>query len=73
MKRVKVIIYEKTKDGQFKLKEYQGYFREFGVGYEELESGVGNYSTAIIEKDDGFLVNVPVENVQFLNQSLPFK
>jgi len=67
MKRVRFTIYEKTKSGQFESREYQGHFRKFGVDYEVFESGIGNYSTAIIEKDDGFLVNVPVENVQFLD------
>ena len=67
MRRVRFTTYEKSKSGQYKLKVERGYFREFGVNYEEFESGAGNFSTAIIEKDDGFLVNIPVENVQFLD------
>jgi len=41
-------------------------FMEFGVDYEELETGVGNYSTAIIKLYDGTVKNVPVENIKFI-------
>jgi hypothetical protein len=41
-------------------------FHQFGVSYEEFESGPGNYSTAIVEWPDGKLENVPVDHVQFV-------
>lgn len=41
-------------------------FHQFGVGYEEFESGPGNYTTAILELDDGTIKNVPVEHVKFI-------
>lgn len=44
-------------------------FHQFGVNYEEFESGAGNFSTAIIELDDGTIENVPVETVKFINES----
>ncbi len=40
-------------------------FHQFGVDYEEFESGPGNFSTAIIELPDGTVKNVPVENIEF--------
>jgi hypothetical protein len=41
-------------------------FHQFGVGYEEFESGPGNYSTAIIELDDGTIKSIPVEHIKFI-------
>ena len=43
-------------------------FHEFGVDYEEFESGPGNYSTAIIELPDGSVKNIPVEQIKFKGQ-----
>ena len=40
-------------------------FHQFGVDYEEFETGPGNYSTAIIELPDGTVKNIPVENIAF--------
>lgn len=40
-------------------------FHQFGMGYEEFESGPGNFTTAVIEWPDGRVENVPVEHVQF--------
>ena len=34
---------------------------------KEFENGVANYSTAIIELDDGKVINIPVENIQFID------
>ena len=42
-----------------------GVFHQFGVYYEEFETGPGNYSTAIVEMPDGTIQNVPVEMVVF--------
>jgi len=52
--------YEKVPDGH-------GLFHGFGVDYEELENGVGNYTTAIVEIPSGEIKNVPVELVIFNN------
>ena len=43
-------------------------FHQFGVNYEEFESGAGNYSTAIIELDDGTVLNIPAEHIKFINE-----
>lgn len=44
-----------------------GVFHQFGMDFEEFETGAGNYSTAIIEMPDGKVKNVPVEMMAFIN------
>jgi len=46
----------------------EGNFHQFGTNYEEFETGVGNYSSAIVERDDGTVINIPAENIQFLDK-----
>lgn len=46
--------------------EGEGIFHQFGVDYEEYDTGPGNYSTAIIENSDGKLHNIHVGLVEFL-------
>lgn len=46
----------------------QGRFHCWGVNYEEFETGPGNFSTAIIELDNGKIVNCSAETVQFLDR-----
>ena len=58
-------------DGTDRLKyvlEPQGeaLFHQFGVGYEELVSGHGNYTTAIVEWPDGRVESVLAEHVRFV-------
>jgi len=43
----------------------KGKFHEFGVDFEELEQGVGNFSIGIIETPDGKIINVPVNLIIF--------
>lgn len=42
-------------------------FHQFGVGFEESENGPGNYSTAIIETEEGSVLNIPVEMIRFVS------
>jgi hypothetical protein len=44
----------------------KGIFHGFGVDFEEFTDGVGNYTIAIIEWEDGTLEGVPVHKVQFV-------
>ena len=46
-------------------REGQAYFHQFGLSYEEFETGGVGYSTAIIEWPNGKLENVPVEYIEF--------
>jgi len=49
--------------------EGRGCLVEFGVDYEEMNVGVGNYSVAIIMLKDGSLIKVPVECIRFIGIS----
>jgi hypothetical protein len=53
--------------GYGKVVDGHGLFHQWGVDYEEFESGPGNYSTAIIEMPDGSVRSVPVEMIKFNN------
>ncbi len=46
-----------------------GLFHQWGVGYEEFESGPGNFTTAIIELDDGQVVEAAPSTVKFLDSA----
>lgn len=48
-----------------KIEAGKALFHCFGVDYEELKNGPGNYSTAIIELSDGVMKNVPVDMIKF--------
>lgn len=40
-------------------------FHQFGVAYEEFETGVGNYTTAVIELADGSVREVLPAEIKF--------
>ena len=42
-----------------------GLFHEFGNDYEEFESGAGNYTTAIIELKNGYIITPHISMVDF--------
>lgn len=42
-------------------------FHQWGMNYEEFEQGAGNFSTAIIELEDGTVKNIPAEHVRFIS------
>lgn len=69
MDKRKVVVYEwqKVKGATHHEKVCigNGIFHQFGVDYEEFETGAGNYSTAIVEMPDGSVKNVPVEMIVF--------
>lgn len=44
-----------------------GIFHQWGSAYHEFETGPGNFTTAIIELDDGKVVEADVGSVQFLD------
>ena len=48
-----------------KVFSFNAKFHQIGVNYEELEGGPGNYSTAIVELEDGSIQSVDVEMVRF--------
>lgn len=54
----------------YKKKELvgQGEFIQYGVDFEEFESGAGNYSTALVLMADGTVENVSVTNIKFIKE-----
>lgn len=46
----------------------QARFHGWGVDYEEFEAGPGNFTTAIVELDDGTVMNLPARLVRFLDR-----
>jgi hypothetical protein len=45
----------------------EGIFHVWGVNYEEFESGTGNYSVAIVEMQDGSVVEALPQDVIFID------
>lgn len=48
----------------------EGLFHQWGQGYEEFQSGPGNYTVALIELDDGRIVEGVPDTVVFLQAPL---
>ncbi|MCG7945815.1 MAG: hypothetical protein N0C84_05655 [Candidatus Thiodiazotropha taylori] len=71
MRKVNVFKYESRIEGDKryleKVADGQAIFHAFGVDYEEFETGPGNFSTAIIERENGEVENVYVGMVQFID------
>lgn len=69
MRKVKVFKYERREGQAFYDKVENGVakFHQFGVDYQELHDGAGNYSTAIIERADGSVESVPADMIQFVD------
>jgi len=73
MKTRKVLIFKWEKQNRpngssfYALaKDGAALFHQWGISYEEFEDGPGQYSTAIIEREDGTVENVPVELIKFI-------
>jgi len=67
-RRVIVQKYKKVGDNKYFALTDDGEadFHAFGLDYEELDGVPGNYSTAIIERDDGTIEHVRVEHIRFI-------
>ena len=63
MRKVEVFKYDSNGS---KVSIGEGIFHSFGINYEELQDGVGNYSIAIVELKDGSVVTSVPELVVFL-------
>lgn len=50
--------WERKQDGE-------AWFHAWGCDSMECKTGVKNYSTAIVERDNGIVENVPVRNIEF--------
>lgn len=68
MRKVMVSESKRQPNGKWDLEEKgEALFHQFGVDYEEFESGAGNFTTAVIEWPNGKVQNVPVHLVRFLD------
>uniref|UniRef100_A0A6M3IGZ8 Uncharacterized protein n=1 Tax=viral metagenome TaxID=1070528 RepID=A0A6M3IGZ8_9ZZZZ len=47
-----------------------GKFIQYGIDFEEFESGPASYTTAIVEMSDGTVRNIPVRLIQFINKKV---
>lgn len=52
--------------GSKRKKLGEAIFHQFGCTFCEFDTGPGNYSTAIIELDDGKVLNIDAENIKFI-------
>jgi len=74
MRKVTVLKWDNSLDGAtgkrtyFKTPVGTAFFHKWGVGYEEFESGPGNYSAAIVEHEDGQIETVPADLIKFDNE-----
>jgi len=67
-RKVEFTYYERSKDGGVKKIISRGAFIQFGCAYEEFETGIGNYTTAIIEMEDGHIKSIPAEDLVFTDK-----
>ena len=61
----KVIIYKETWDNK-KEAAATAIFHQFGITCGHYETGIGQFTTAIVEYEDGQLESVPVELIRFV-------
>ena len=66
-RRIEILNYQ---NGEKYSSGETGNFISYGLDYEIIDGEVGNFSTAIIEIDDGTVRNVYVERIKFLQQEL---
>ena len=46
---------------------HKGVFHQWAFAYEEFETGVGNYTVALVELENGEMVEVLPMNIKFIN------
>ena len=44
-----------------------GIFHKFGTNYEDFETNAGNFTTVIVELEDGSIINHPAGNSRFID------
>jgi len=69
MKQVQVYRYDKTPGKTYMEKVEDGiaHFHQWGVDNEADDCGYGNYSTAIVEREDGTIETPPAYMVKFIH------
>lgn len=72
MRRCKGRVYV-CENGKWNWLEFSlGYFHQWGINYEEFETGPGNYTTAVVELPDGRIVTPPADDIIFLDKAEDF-
>jgi hypothetical protein len=67
MKRVMTYDWLKNENGDYEKVEIgEALFHQWGVDYEEFESGPGNFSVAIVEYNDGSIKMIYPPYIKFL-------
>ena len=69
MRRVRIFKHERRKDGTAlydRVLDTEGTFHQWGCDFEEFETNAANFSTAIVELDNGTVRNVPAELIDFV-------
>lgn len=54
--------------GMWLPKTFEGLFHEWGVNYEEFETGPGNFTVAIVELEDGTVDTFPAHQIKFIDK-----
>ena len=66
-RKVKTFKWERNENRTHSMVEDgEGVFVQYGVDYEEFETGPGNFTTAIVEMTDGTVKNISVDLIQFI-------
>ncbi len=70
MKKVRYFEWNYNKETKKRTRDFVGeaIFHAFGCSFHEFESGAGNFSTALIELEDGSILNIAVEYIQFIKE-----
>lgn len=71
MRKVRLFKMQLSQDMQETefIPQETAYFHQWGIDYEELRDGVGHFSTAIVELEDGTVKNYPACLIQFVNET----
>lgn len=66
-RKVAVYQYKNYSDGMGRYKDFigKGIFHKFGVDYIEVDNGAVDFTTAIVEMDDGEVLNIRAELIIF--------
>ncbi len=68
MRQVNVFKRKKYGHGDFRrVLDGVAKFHEFGCQYDEYDNGIGSYSVAIVEWDNGKVESIPVDDIEFID------
>ena len=70
MRKVRILIYNYNNEDEIERIPTNkcGLFHQWGIDFEELgDAGVGNYTTAVVELEDGTIETPPANQIQFMD------